>query len=366
MQSVILSGSIFFCFFLTAQPKLPHNDFALADSIGLHTKYKKDIIQLSKDLTQSLPDTLSKVRAIYRWIINNISYDVKSYNKGKLVSFPVCNNDPKCEYELRQKELLYLKKRIKKRKAVCDGYSRLFHVLCEYAGIQSEIVTGGYRTKPYQLDGFIPRDHAWNAVLISNTWYFIDATWAAGSCVEDESTGKLLLFIKREQDLYFLTPYEKFIKDHHPDKPGWLSLLNNTTAEQFKKQPFYYDASHTIKYVSNLQPGNGILTAKVGDTITFKIEYEYAGLVDSVQMNSNIWRNPKVKVYNKKKKRYEMDTIALKKQKYIPFKREDKQITFKYVVTDRSLYYFDVLFKFKGELDGAEIVRYKIKIPWVE
>jgi hypothetical protein len=349
-----------------AQPPLFLNDFKVADSIGLNTKYKKDIIRLSRDITQSLPDTLQKVRAIYRWIIENIRYDVKAFNKKKLVAFPECKNDPKCEYELRQKELKYLKKRIKKRKAVCDGYARLFKLLCEYSNIKAEYVAGAVRTKPYQLDGFVPRDHAWNAVLINNTWYFLDLTWAAGSCVEDEDTGLLLYFVKEEKELHFLTPYEKHIKDHHPDKAGWLALLNHTTAEKFKQQPFYYSGSHTILHINSLSPATGIITTKIADTLTFVIDYNYANNIDSIQVNTNVRRNPKIFVYDKKKKRFEMDTIALKKQVYIPFQREGNKITFTYIVTDRSLFNLDILFKYKGKIESKEILRYRIKVPWVD
>ena len=348
------------------QPPLFLNDFKVADSIGTHTKYKKDIIRLSKDLTQSLPDTLQKVRAIYRWIIENIGYDVKAFNKGKLVAFKECNEDVQCAYELRQKELKYLKKRIKKRKAVCDGYARLFKILCEYSNIKAEYVTGAVRTKPYQLDGFVPRDHAWNAVLINNTWYFLDLTFAAGSCVEDEDSGKLLFFKKEEKELHFLTPYEKHIKDHHPDKAGWLALLNNITVEKFKQQPFYYSASHTILHINSLSPETGIITTKVADTLTFVIDYNYAMFVDSVQVNTNVCRNPKIIVHNKKKKRYEIDTIALKKQVYLPFQRDGNKLILKYVVTDRSLYNLDILFKYKGEIESKEVLRYRIKVPLVD
>jgi hypothetical protein len=52
-------------------------------------------------------------------------------------------------------------------------------------------------------------NHAWNAVCIDSNYYFPDPTWAAGGCLEDEDTGKLLLFIKHYDEYYWLTPADE-------------------------------------------------------------------------------------------------------------------------------------------------------------
>lgn len=56
------------------------------------------------------------------------------------------------------------------KKAVCEGYSRLFQYLCYQVGINSAIIHG---TSENQA-------HAWNAVMLNSNWYHIDLTWNDG------------------------------------------------------------------------------------------------------------------------------------------------------------------------------------------
>ena len=56
------------------------------------------------------------------------------------------------------------------KKAVCEGYSRLFQYLCYQVGINSAIIHG---TSENQA-------HAWNAVRLNGNWYHVDLTWNDG------------------------------------------------------------------------------------------------------------------------------------------------------------------------------------------
>ncbi len=53
------------------------------------------------------------------------------------------------------------------KRAVCEGYSRAFSLLCSKAGINSFIKRGTSRGQ----------NHSWNIVNIENNWYNIDVTW---------------------------------------------------------------------------------------------------------------------------------------------------------------------------------------------
>ena len=56
-------------------------------------------------------------------------------------------------------------------KAVCQGYSTLFYMMCNEAGIGCRIVTG-------QANGSNgTEDHAWNVVCMGGKWYNVDVTW---------------------------------------------------------------------------------------------------------------------------------------------------------------------------------------------
>jgi len=117
--------------FLFAQPATPVADFSKVDSLAMIVKYDGDIARLTKQLTDPFPDKLLKVRAIFRWITDNIEYDYKFYNKtsyqGKEPKPFECMGDSMtCETKKQVWENGYINKALDNKKAVCQGYSMLF------------------------------------------------------------------------------------------------------------------------------------------------------------------------------------------------------------------------------------------------
>lgn len=146
---------------------------------------------------------MEKVRAIWIWITNNISYDVDGYFTGSITT-----------YDWNEV--------FTKRKEVCSGYSSLFKKMCDIAGVRCEVIIGfakgyGYDVASTSIYG---SNHAWNAVYIDNKWFLIDSTWGAGY-VDNKRN-----FIKDYEEFYFCTKPEYFIYTHFPDDPNW-QLLNN-------------------------------------------------------------------------------------------------------------------------------------------
>ena len=117
-------------------------DFGSVDSLARSIKYENDLVKLTKELITPYSDNISKVRALFIWITENIQYDYKFVNKGKEVKAPDCNTNINCAATLKEWENAYIKKVLEKKKGVCDGYSRLFKKMCDIAGIESEIVSG--------------------------------------------------------------------------------------------------------------------------------------------------------------------------------------------------------------------------------
>lgn len=344
-----------------AQPELRLIDFSAADSVAMKVKYRDDLGRLSKDLTTPFSNPVLKVRAIYKWVIENISFDYKFINKEKEIKWPDCSDNPNCKEITAAFEMDLAKKTASKKKATSDGYARLLKALCVSAGIPCEIVKGSVRTKPYQLGNNAPGNQVWNAVKLDTTWYFIDATLAAGNLKENEETGKLVAFKKKENDVYFLTPYNQFRKDHYPDKANWQALLGITSKEKFNRQPFFYDAPHYIKYLGDVSPDSGVLNAKVGDTL--RISFSYPLTIDRIQVNSNVKQNPKIVQMNKQNKP-EINMYALKRQVYWPYEKNGNTYTLKVPVTDRSLYYIDIMFKYPSGIDAVKVLRYRVNVPW--
>jgi hypothetical protein len=352
----------FFTFLIFFQPvivlsQIKTVELSSVDSFACTVKYKKNLLNLTKELTGKYPEQLYKARAIFKWITENIRYDYKYYNKynfkGKDPKTYRCKNDRDCEARKIAWEIKYIDKVLRKKKAVCLGYSMLFKKMCDLAGLQSEVITGYVRTEYYQVGTAGTLDHAWNAVWIDSACYLLDVTWSAGGCARDDD-GKMLSFQKEFNHYYWLTPAEDFARNHFPQNKKWV-LLSNYTKEHFAANPYYFP--NEIDNIKLISPASGVITAQKGDTIRFKIDY--ARNFKDLQINSNLFRNPDIYVLDeisRRKKVRRFDTAAIKKQQYIPYDRNGSLYEFKYVVTDNSLYYLDILF------DRQRVMRFKVII----
>jgi hypothetical protein len=130
-------------------------------------------------------------------------------------------------------------------------------------------------------------------------------------------------------------------------------LLTNYTKDSFAANPYYFPSE--IKNIKLIAPTSGIITAKKGDTIRFKIDY--AGSFNDLQINSNLFRNPDIWVWDdvsKRKRVRRLNTLAVKKQQYIPYRQNGSIYEFEYIVPDNSLYYLDILF------DRQQMMRFKV------
>lgn len=352
------------CLFLSSgtysQDLKPTIDYSHIDSFARQLKYPGDVYRLTQALTTPYQDNLSKARAIFIWITDNIRYDYKLYNldeekRIKKMKYPTCKTGEDCSLKMQDWENNYISKILRTRKAICNGYSMLFKRMCTIAGIRCDIITGYTKNKHYLIGKMGALDHAWNAVYLDSTYYLVDATWAAGSCPENESSGKLEgPFTKNFDEYYWLTPFDKLSRDHYPEDPKWV-LHNSFTKEKFKNNPFIEPrADHNLVIVN---PTSGIVKVKICDTLHFELEYTKP--VTYVQVNSNLARNPTVYKWEKtSRKKFEWikNEYAIKKQAYIPFNQEGHRYTFDYPVTDMNLNYVDILF------DYFRAMRFKIEV----
>ena len=215
---------------------------------------------LAYALTKEYASDKDKVRAIFSWITENISYRVKkSYTNTKLAAYTgriiiddtgawKSANDYVAETVLQS------------RSAVCDGYARLFKSLCNYAGLRAEIVTG-FAKGDLNRQPVFRSNHTWNAVYIDSAWQLLDVTWASGytSYRGDE-------FIKHFDETYFLPAPEVFIRDHFPDDVRWTLMEAPPLPGEFSISP-YKNKSFGKYSISSFAPANGIIEAAVGDTI---------------------------------------------------------------------------------------------------
>ena len=340
---------------VVAQAHLRIRDFGKVDSFALSIQYHDDYVRLAKDLGSPWKNDVMKARSIFRWITANISYDYRFANTGEEITEPECESQIDCQLMKQEWEHRYIRRILKSKKAVADGYARLFQKLCEINRIQTEMIKGYARTKPYQVGNNMSVNHSWNAIMLDTSWYYADPTWAAGFCNEHEETGLLTRFIRSYTDYYWIKDFATFSRNHYPQK-GMMVEASPLTREQFFNKPFYYSAE-ILENLEEVSPATGVLKLKKGEKLCFV--FRYAKDIKLIQVNSNIFRNPSlwttVKVSRKKTKLVK-DTWAEKKQQYIPFTRDGNTYSFEFTVKEESLYYLELVFDFKPA------IRYRVRV----
>src|SRR5437762_1774165 len=225
--------------------------------------------ELALDLTAPCKTNLEKTRAIFSWIAQHISYEYKPVQQtSKSVHFSDRSgqDDADSSTELIPLNDLVAEDVLKKRRASCYGYTRLFKSLCDYAGIPCEIINGYGRGDFNKVANNFRTNHAWNGVLIDSGWHLVDVTWASGYFTYNSNQ-----FVQHFEDQYFLTPPEQFALDHFPDDLKWSLLLRPPTIGEFIHSP--YKGRCFIKYnITSYWPVGGVIYASVGDTVNLHVQ----------------------------------------------------------------------------------------------
>lgn len=184
-------------------------------AINTPTSAEASVDSLASYLVAPAKNEREKARSIFRWVTENIDYDVLGFFTG---SFD----------DTSSKDVL------KSRKSVCSGYSDIFSSLASSAGLEVARIAGygkGYGYLPGEnLSG--PSNHAWNAVKINGSWYLIDCTWGAGYIDDNKK------YVRKFDDYYFMTPPSEFIYGHFPEDSRWHLLEHPFSKSEFEKQAF--------------------------------------------------------------------------------------------------------------------------------
>ena len=226
------------------------------------------IDSLAKKLSAFYTTDLEKTRAIFSWIAQHVSYNTgifnsaRGYRSAKYVFDPADTITSKSAIEQTAERVF------KRRIAVCDGYAKLFKTLCDYAGVESEVILG-YGKCYLEKDTKFRTNHTWNAVKIDSSWYLLDVTWASGFVTYSNE------FVPHIDESYFLTPPQQFISDHHPEELQWTLLEHPPALREFHFSPFKYKSF--IKYgIVSAFPSNGTIEATTGDTIRIELKLKDA------------------------------------------------------------------------------------------
>jgi hypothetical protein len=136
-------------------------------------------------------------------------------------------------------------------KAVCEGYSKAFQILCNKADIDC-----------IQLMGIVDSDnHVWNCVKIGGDWYQIDVTW---DDVDDFIYDSHEYFNLTDSLMYeerTLSPkYSEIDAESFLNLKSWCNFyVPKCTAEKYN----YHNYCYNYKYptVSNLDDSDNVSTA---------------------------------------------------------------------------------------------------------
>ncbi|MBL0913246.1 MAG: hypothetical protein IBJ09_12830 [Bacteroidia bacterium] len=197
-----------------------------ADSTGLKVKMKrslKNYPRLAQQLTAHLEGDSSKVRAIYVWVADNLSYDLNTVKKD-------------LEYTVRS------------GRGVCWQYSDIFCKLCEQAGIPCKTVKGYAKTTLLDLGKKRTKSrHAWNRVQLNGRWEAVDVTWASGYL--DPETKKFKRLVNGH---WFLVNDSVFASTHNAANEYASLEPLRVSDSAFIRKPLhiYYEPRPDIIYTS--------------------------------------------------------------------------------------------------------------------
>lgn len=145
-------------------------------------------------------------------------YDVVKYLHDSIVRG--------CEYDFDGENMLSAYGCLVDGKAICEGYSKAFVLLCSRYGIECVPVVGNCIR-----EGSDPEPHMWNMVKIDEKWYHIDLTWDDPVIkTEDNSLGDYVCYE------YFGLSDDKIQKDHEITE---ISGVEYPVAEDDFRDYFY-------------------------------------------------------------------------------------------------------------------------------
>lgn len=197
-------------------------------------------------LTTYVSDDMSdyeKVAVIYDWIVNVVDYD---YAAAQL------QGDDTSKYNA-----FYLEGVFNDHRAVCDGKSKAFALLCGMENIKAVRVVG-YADKNLKDRDLSSKEvlasigHAWNKVLIDadddgvKDWYVVDTTWGDVAVKNEGASGGVYEYLNYA---YFLKTDED-IKDTHIAKT--YNPIANTDVNVYKKTVIKVGSASFDLYVESV------------------------------------------------------------------------------------------------------------------
>jgi hypothetical protein len=252
-------------------------------------------------LVNGVSDQFLKTKILHDWICDNIAYDTEMYFSGRITT---------------QDHVSVLKK----KKAVCSGYTNVFNRMCELAGIVS-IGIEGY-SKGFGYTGRIDKetDHAWNAVKLGTKWYLVDVTWDAGYV--DKRT-----FIEEYSTEWLFIDSRSFLYSHLPKEERYQFYVPVLSSGDFMREA--YITGKFFQYGLALKPDS----------------LEYNNLIEGVFDFDIVLRNANVSLSSKLRTPEQRDINGASWQK-----RRGATVTFGFDIPDAQEYKGHIFARWQNEV----------------
>lgn len=169
----------------------------------------KNVETLASSLAKGCSTEEETVLALSYWICKNIRFDYS-------------------EYEKRPAENKTIKKILRSRKALSDGYVKLFVEMCKSQKITAVYVPG--YTKEFDFlagDTLVRADYAWALVRLSDEWYIMDLTNASCKIVAMVSPFSKVLWKT------FHVPYASHLMAVREYNPKYLYVKPSENLKQY-------------------------------------------------------------------------------------------------------------------------------------
>ena len=254
-----------------------HNADSIAEHYADHSL--KDHKALAILLTKDLSTDVEKFRAIFKWITENISYDIPSYIESVQMEKKLRYKKTRLE---RWREKFYntiTKRIIREKTAICYGYASLLTSMSDHAGIPCKTISGYGRGWGSSI-GTGSVNHAWNAVKLQGRWFLCDPTWASGTV--DMGREK---FFRQFDKVYFITSPDLLIANHYPADTSWTLIKNAPSKKEFLDAPIKLSSFLTHK-INHYFPQKGIIKIKVDSTVRFSFTTNASKKMDKVTVVS--------------------------------------------------------------------------------
>ncbi len=202
-----------------------------------------------------------KIKAIHDYLILNVTYD------DDLLKLSMKNPTDISKYNG-----FYLEGVFNDKRAVCEGISKAFTVLCNIEGIKCVVVTGKQANNPNGIG------HAWNKVYLDGKWYIVDVT-SDGTIINNSY--EILSY------QYFLISEDKMNKRYIKDNFG--NITCNVDYECYKSMNYCLDGIIYDFYIESFDELVGIIkyfenSNANNNTIEIKIGFEYgSSIIDEIQ-----------------------------------------------------------------------------------